>query len=327
LRTRAKASAPAKVILLGEHFVVHGAPALALAIDKRATATADFRADSKIFIKSRAMKASGYFEGDRFHVEEGAEESKKRLEPIHAVAKSLLGRSGKHLGVNIEIDSSIPVAAGLGSSAAVAVASTTALDYLLEIGLSRDEVFETAFNAEKIVHGTPSGIDPAIAIYGGVIQYAKGGRIEPLDVKIDLPLVVGDTRKERSTGEMVARVNDLRRRYPSIVGSMIEACGKIVTRSIEALRSGDLKTLGEMMDMDHALLYAVGVSCEPLERLVHAARRAGALGAKLTGAGGGGCMIALTAPEKLKDVAEAIEKEGGEAFITNKTMDGVRIEE
>jgi len=327
LRTRTKASAPAKVILLGEHFVVHGAPAVVLAIDKRATATADFRTDGKIFIRSRGMKSSGYFVGDRFYVEEGAKEARSRLEPIHAIARSLLNRSGKNLGLNVEVDSSIPVAAGLGSSAAVAVASTAALDRILETELSREEIFETAFNAEKIVHGTPSGVDPAIATYGGVIRYVKGEKIEPLDVRVDLPLVVGDTKKERSTGEMVAHVNDLRRRYPSVFRSLTEACGKIVANSIEALRSGDFKTLGEMMDMNHALLYAVGVSCEPLEKLVYAARRAGALGAKLTGAGGGGCMIALTAPEKLKDVAEAIEREGGQAFITNKTMDGVRIEE
>jgi len=327
LKTRARASAPAKVILLGEHFVVHGGPAIVLAIDKRATVTAESRTDKKIWLRSKTIRAYGYFLSGKFHTEGEEKEAQKRLKPIYAVARNLMDLSGKDLGVNIEIESSIPAAAGLGSSAAVAVATAAALNHLWQAGLSRDDIFQVAFDAEKIVHGTPSGIDPAISTYGGVIQYTKGEKIKPLNIEVDLPLVIGDTMKERSTGEMVAQVNDLRRRYPSVIDNIIKAGGEIVARSVEALEAGDLDVLGVMMNMNHALLCAIGVSNEPLEKLVFAARRAGALGAKLTGAGGGGCMVALATAEKLKDIAEAIERDGGQAFITSKTMEGVRIEE
>jgi mevalonate kinase len=326
LSIRAKASAPAKVILLGEHFVVHGEPAIVLAIDKRATVTAKLRKDRKIWITSKTMRATGYFLDNEFYVKEGGEKARKSLEPVHAVAKDILQQSKKDIGVDLEVNSPIPVAAGLGSSAAVAVASAAALSQLLKGVVDLDEVFQASFNAEKLVHGNPSGVDPAISTYGGVIRYRRGEDVQRLNVKMDLPLVIGDTGVERSTGEMVAHVGQLKRRYPKLLGSVIKAAGEIVARGIVALEEDDLVALGELMDINHALLCAVGVSNEPLERLVHAARRAEALGAKLTGAGGGGCMIALAKPESLRKVADAINQAEGEAFITRKTMEGVRVE-
>jgi len=326
LKTQAKASAPAKVILLGEHFVVHGAPAIVLAIDKRATAQAQLRRDKQIFISSKAISSSGYFSNGKFHVQEGGKQAKTKLEPIYKLARNLLNLSKKDVGINLKIDSSIPVAAGLGSSAAVAVASAASLNHLLDAGLTKDDIFTMAFEAEKIIHGNPSGVDPAISTYGGVILYRRGEKIRKLDVAVDLPLVIGDTKIERSTGKMVTHVGDLVNRYPVISDKIIQAGEAVVNRSIQALEHSDLETLGEMMNLNHALLCAIGVSNEQLDRLVYAARKAGALGAKLTGAGGGGCMVALAYPENLDAVAEAINQSGGEAFITEKTVEGVRVE-
>ena len=327
MKRQAKASAPAKVILLGEHFVVHGEPAIVLAIDRRATVTVETRSDSKIFIRSEDMGISGFFMNDQFFPQRGGVEAKKKLEPIYAVAREVIKKHGlETAGVNIKIKSSIPIAAGLGSSAAVSVASAAALCSLFDSDKSKDNIFQIAFNAEKIVHGTPSGVDPAISTYGGILWYCKGEPIRRLDIDVDLPLIIGNTGKERSTGELVAKVNDLRNRYPRIIGKVIKAGGEIVKRSVKAIKEKDLETLGELMNINHELLCAVGVSCEELEKLVHAARKAGALGAKLTGAGGGGCMIALVSPEKIEDVAEAIEKAGGEALTTRKTDVGVAIE-
>ena len=326
MKTQAKASAPAKVILLGEHFVVHGEPAIVLAIDKRATVKVETRSDPKIFIKSEDIDVSGFFVNNQFIPQRGGSEAKKKLEPIYAVAREIIQKYRLRNGVNIEIESSIPIAAGLGSSAAVSVASAAALLSLFDLDKSKDDIFKIAFNAEKIIHGTPSGVDPAISTYGGILWYRKSQPIRRLDIDVDLPLIIGNTKKERSTGELVAKVNNLRRRYPSIIEKIIKAGGEIVKRSVKALREGDLKALGELMNINHELLCAVGVSCEELENLVHAARNAGALGAKLTGAGGGGCMIALVSPEKIEDVAEAIDEAGGEVLITRKTDAGVTIE-
>ena len=323
---RIKASAPAKVILLGEHFVVHGEPAIVLAIDKRATVTVETRNDSKIFIESKDIGASGFFVNDEFHPKMGGKEAGRKLEPIYAIVKEAIRRYNLRYGININIESSIPVGAGLGSSAAVSVATASAIFSMLDPKVSKDTIFNAAFNAEKIVHETPSGVDPAVSTYGGILWYCRSKPIRRLKIDINLPLVIGNTGKERSTGKLVAKVNKLRSRYPLIVGKIIKAGGEIVKRSVKALREGDLKTLGELMNIDHELLRALGVSCRELEELIYAAREAGALGAKLTGAGGGGCMIALAYPEKIIDVAHAIKEAGGEVLITEKTDEGVIIE-
>jgi len=327
LKTHAKASAPAKVILLGEHFVVHGEPAIVLAIDRRAVVTAKARSDSKIFIDSEDLRISGFFIDDKFYHKKGSIKAKEKLEPIYVVAKEIIRKCRLKKGLDIKIKSSIPIAAGLGSSAAVSVASAAALCSLLGCDETDDNIFQIAFNAEKLIHGTPSGIDPAISTYGGILWYRKSEPIKRLNINVEIPLIIGNTGKQRSTGELVAKVNNLRRRYASIIDKVINAGGEIVKRGLRALKDGDLKTLGELMNINHELLCALGVSCEELDNLVHAARKAGALGAKLTGAGGGGCMIALVSPEKIKDVADAITDAGGEPFITRKTDIGVIIEE
>jgi mevalonate kinase len=177
-----------------------------------------------------------------------------------------------------------------------------------------------------LVHGTPSGIDPAIATYGGTLQFQRGKDFIPLNVETSIPLVIGNTKVERSTGELVAIVRRMKEHYPLVTNLIIRIGGKIALDAVEALKKDDHQTVGELMNINHALLGAVGVSHETLERLVYAARKAGSLGAKLTGGGGGGCMIALAETDKLKRVAKAIERVGGEAFTAQKTNEGVRVE-
>ena len=149
---------------------------------------------------------------------------------------------------------------------------------------------------------------------------------KPLEVKTNIPLIIGDTGVERSTRVQVEKVRDLVDKYPRVTEHLMKAAREIVLRAIEALKENDLETLGTMMNINHALLYGIGVSDESLEWLANAARKAGALGAKLTGAGGGGCMIALAREEKLEQVSEAIQRSGGRPFVARKTEEGVRIE-
>jgi len=320
------ASAPAKTILFGEHFVVYGEPAIVLAIDKRAQTSAELRADQRIYINSLDLRASGFFVGEHFQPESGGQEARAKLEPVKIAVQRVLDRSERGAGVSVEVRSSIPVAAGLGSSAAVAAAVVAAVSRLLDVELSKEEVYRIAYEAECFVHGTPSGIDPAISTYGGVLLFRKDKGFTHLDVKEDIPLVIGDTGVERSTGELVAMVRKRREQYSSIIDPIIKSAGEIALCAVETLETGDLHTLGELMNLNHALLCAIGVSNEPLERLVYAARKAGALGTKLTGAGGGGCMIALCLPEKTEPVAKAIQRAGGTAFLARKTNEGVRVE-
>jgi len=320
------ASAPAKVILFGEHFVVYGEPAVVLAIDKRAYASAQLRKDERIHISSVNLRVSGTFKGVRFQAEKGGSKALLKLEPVKNAVQQVLERAERKAGVNVRINSDIPVSAGLGSSAAVATSTITAVSNLLKVELSRDQIFRMAYESERLVHGTPSGIDPAISTYGGALQFQRGKDFVPLNVQTNVPLVIGNTNLVRSTGELVAIVRHIREQYTTIIDPIITAGGKITVDAIEALRRGDLQTVGELMNINHALLCAVGVSHEALERLIYAARKGGALGAKLTGGGGGGCMIALTKENKVKQIMTAIERAGGTTFEARKTDEGVRIE-
>ncbi|NIR13295.1 MAG: mevalonate kinase [Desulfobacterales bacterium] len=321
-----RASAPAKVILFGEHFVVYNQPALVLAVDKRVQVSARLREDQHIHIRSSNLGLSAIFTEDHFQPQRRGKEAHRRLEPIRIATQKILDISGEKVGVEIEISSRIPVAAGLGSSAAVSAAVAASVSRLLNLQISKEKIFDITLEAERFIHRTPSGIDPAISTYGGLILFQKDRGVTPLEIDVDLPLVVGDTQLKRSTGDMVAEVGKRREQCPSVIDPVLKAGAEIVQSAIQALKNGDLPELGELMDINQGLLSAVGVSNESLERIIYAARNAGALGAKLTGAGGGGCMIALCPEERLEDVAQAIREVGGTAFLARKTDDGVRVE-
>jgi len=320
------ASAPAKVILFGEHFVVYGQPAIVLAIDKRASATAQMRKDTRISIDSGDLGVAGIFKGERYQAKKGGIKGRVKLEPVRSVILQVLERAEKKKGIDVHIQSDIPVSAGLGSSAAVATSTVLAVSTLLGMELPKPEIFRIAYESERLVHGTPSGIDPAISTYGGALQFQRDKDFVNLNIEANIPLVVGNTEVQRSTGELVARVRQMNDKFPSIMRLMVVTSARIASEGVEALRTGNLQTVGTLMNINHALLCAIDVSHESLERLVHTARKSGAYGAKLTGGGGGGCMIALAEEKKLGKVMAAIQKAGGTAFQARKTDEGLRLE-
>ncbi len=321
------ASAPAKIILFGEHFVVYGEPAIVMAIDKRAYATVTERDDEKLHIRSSNLNSSGYFHDGIFRIESGDEkETRMKFEPIRLAVEKVLSIDGKKNGFDVEINSTVPIASGLGSSAAVVVAVVMAISSSLHTKIAKEEIFRIGYEAEKLVHGNPSGVDPAVSTFGGTLFFQVDTGFKPLEVKADIPLVIGDTGVKRSTKVQVEKVKELMQRHPRIADLLKKTAREIALGAVDALRENDLETLGELMNINHALLYGIGVSDESVEWLVSAARRGGALGAKLTGAGGGGCMVATAKNEKLENVMAAITKAGGNPFIARKTDDGVRIE-
>jgi mevalonate kinase len=321
------ASAPAKAILFGEHFVVYGEPAIVIAIDRRAFVKIESRDDGKLRFRSLTLNYAGHFEKDAFKIEQGdARDARIKFEPVKHAVENVLKKLGERVGLDIEINSSIPVGAGLGSSAAVVAASTAAASALLNIKLSKEDIFRITLEAERIVHGNSSGIDPAVSTFGGAILFQADTGFKPLDVKADVPLVISETGVERSTRVQVEKFRSALEKYPGIVENMMRAGREVVLRAIDAFKENDLMTLGNLMNINHALLCGVGVSDESLDWLANAARKAGALGAKLTGAGGGGCIIALSREETLQNVLEAIKTAGGRPFIAKKTDEGVRID-
>lgn len=319
-----EASAPGKAILLGEHSVVYRGPAVVLAIDRRAKVVAEEGSDNKIHIDALDLGFSGHFVGDIYHPERGEAWRGQRLAALNVAARMTMEYIGSRSGLSLTVRSDIPIAVGLGSSAAIAVATVAAIGELLGSSLSKEEICSLAYEGERVVHGTPSGVDNNISTYGGILRYEKAVGFERYKVDSSPPLVIGNTRRRRSTRRMVERVRALRDRNPGIVDSVIDAIGCLSQKGLTALLEGDLPQLGDLMNINHGLLSALGVSTSALDQMAHASRRAGALGAKLTGAGGGGCIIALAETSDLGMVMEAIRRRRGDAIGVSVTYEGVR---
>jgi len=320
---KAIAAAPGKVILAGEHFVVYGEPAIVMAVDCFANVIVEHRHDKCFYIKSD-LGFSGFYSKERFKPESGGIEARTLLEPIRISAQAAIDRINNPTGLNITIKSEIPVAAGLGSSGALAVATVAAVGKLFNVNFTNEELFNLSFRAERFVHKKPSGVDQAIAINGGLIVFQKEKGVTPLNVISEIPIVIGNTGEPRKTGDLVNAVKKRRERFPQILASLIKAAGQLTTDAIKALKSCDLERLGELMSINHGLLVSIGVANKTLDKYVHAALEAGALGAKLTGAGGGGCMVALTTLNNSENIADAIRKVGGEPIIAKKIEEGVK---
>jgi mevalonate kinase len=227
--------------------------------------------------------------------------------------------------LRVKIESNLPPAAGLGSSAAIVVATTAALNQHYGLGLSRKEIASEAYRMEKAVQqGLGSPMDTALATFGGYLQISKS--VQPLDLP-PLEIAIGHTERAHDTRAEVEKVQNLLVRYPDLVGPIFQAIGAISIRAVALIREQRLEELGELMNINHGLLEAVGVGTRELSELVYAARGAGcAFGAKLTGAGGGGCMIALPPPNGSAALITALRQAKGTAFSVKIGSEGVRLE-
>jgi mevalonate kinase len=220
------------------------------------------------------------------------------------------------------VDSKIPVASGLGSSAAVAVATVAATGKKLGVDLSKEEIINLSLEAEKYVHINPSGIDQTISTYGGILLFKKN-EISIINAPHNIPFIIGNSGVPRVTGDLVSKVRRMTTKYPQITNYILQAAGSLTIKALDAIKERNLQSLGELMSLNHGMLISVGVSSITLDNLVYAAKRGGALGAKLTGAGGGGCVIALCTPDRIDTVMEEIRKAGGTPILVKKADKGV----
>jgi mevalonate kinase len=320
----AEATAPGKIILFGEHSVVYKGPAILLAVDRRATVIASKRDDKRIYIDSEDLGFSGYFEAGNYTSVTGKIWRGRNMAALDVAARKVMDYLGIESGVNLKVRSMIPIAVGLGSSAAVCVATTAAVGELFDGNLTKEKISELSYEGEKVIHGNPSGADNNIATYGGIMRYERGVGLKRLKLDVSLPFIIGNTRKKRSTRNMVEGVKVLRDRNPEVVDPILYTMASLSQVGLGALLRSETKKLGDLMNLNQGLLSALGVSTIELDELVYAARREGALGAKLTGAGGGGCMIALTESENLSNVEKSIRAARGHSMRVNITDEGVK---
>ncbi|MCE5337632.1 MULTISPECIES: mevalonate kinase [unclassified Methanoculleus] len=282
-------SAPGKVFLFGEHAVVYGKPGVAMAIKPR------------VFVTVR--------------------KSRNPTRP----KSPYIDECFKRMGVrgSVYVNSQLQSSSGLGSSAAVTVATLCAINDEFNLGRTREDIADIAYSIEKKVQkGRASPTDTYVCTNGGMVLITGNSkrRLPPQGLQI----VVGNTLVPHSTARMVELVGDLQRKHPEIANPILDAIGAVTLAALHNINNP--KDLGQCMDMNNALLEALGVGHPASSKLVLAARASGAYGAKITGAGGGGCIIALC-PRRVKSrVAGAIEACEGKAIITTIDTDGARKE-
>ena len=292
-----------KVILLGEHSVVYGRHAIAVPVPQTIRVKVeDCKEGVTLMIPSWGIE---------YQLDKDIEQRQSFEKPAGAILERL-NLSNK--GMRIEVFPDIPRGMGLGGSAAIAVAIIRGLSNHFNLGLSDEEVNGMAFESEKIAHGNPSGIDNTMATFGQPLIYRTGEPplVERLNINESFSLVVGFSRHEGVTAKTVRNVREGWRKNTAMYEKIFDDIDDLVLKSVTAIQNNDFALLGQMMNFCQGLLNALQVSNPELERLIGLAREAGALGAKLTGGGGGGAMVALVKNES--EVAEAIESEGFETL-------------
>ena len=323
-------SAPGKVYLFGEHAVVYGEPAVPCAIERRARVTVSERDDDRLRVSASDLSI------DDFTVEySGGTDDAPDVDVPAPIVEAAMGyvdeaveqardaADAPEAGFDVEVDSEIPLGAGLGSSAAVVVAGIDAATRELGVDLDARELADRAYQVEyEVQDGQASRADTFCSAMGGAVR-VEGDDCTTLDAP-DLPFVVGYDGTSHDTGELVAGVGALREEF-DFAADAVSAIGDLVRRGEAALAEGDVETLGRLMDVNHGLLSALGVSARTLDAMVWAARDGDALGAKLTGAGGGGSIVALD-PGDGAETALSLTPDCEEAFRAALAEEGVRVE-
>lgn len=309
-----KSSAPGKIILFGEHAVVYGRPALAVPVTQ-VQVDVEVVDSPRAGILINAPKINLHAQLDALPVDHPIASVILNLFATLDLPSPLESGAGGEGGIEINIESTIPVAAGLGSGAAVSVALIRALALHVERALSDEQVNNLVYEIEKLHHGTPSGIDNTVVTYAKPVYFIKGKPGETFKVGKPFTIVIGDTGMPAPTKEAVGDVRRLWLRDTSHFEGMFNEIAQLSLIARRSIESGMPEMLGEIMDHNHSLLQDMTVSSVELDRLVYTARDAGAIGAKLSGGGRGGNMIALVKKDEAEKVAQAIMSAGAKQTV------------
>ncbi len=305
------AEAPTKTIITGEHFVVHGAWALAAAVDRRVRVEAS---EGKELV----------IESDRIPGRHAGSSIDARIVPILDVVRAICGENHLRPNFHLRITSAVPEGTGLGSSASTMVSVACALGKLNGLKLSTGDVIRYAMIGEKAVHGRPSGVDVAICARGGAILYKMGVAPKTVGFSGRRSFMIIQSGRTRSTRRLIAKVSSMKETYPNLFSALGESASLVSRLAAERLVGGDMQSLGRLLTYNHAVLSAVGASDSGLDELVDLALSLGCYGAKLTGAGGGGSVLAVPKPGRTSRLKDALEKKGFESFEAVLPADGVK---
>jgi mevalonate kinase len=317
-----KATAPGKLMLFGEHAVVHGRPCIATAVDYRISVYVEKRKDDVINLNAPDMGVKN----QKIKLEKlGKIDDRKSCFVLCAV-KNFFEKFNVKNGLNIKTKSEFSCEYGLGSSSAVTVCTIGALARLFNINMSKKDIFDLSYKTVLDIQKRGSGYDIATALYGGTIFFRKGGTVIEKIKTNGIPLIVGYTGIKADTAKLVKFVEEKEKRYPELMNPVFDLVEIIVLEAKKYIENKDFDRLGGLMNFNHGLLAATGVSSKELEKLIFAARNAGAAGAKLSGAGGGDCMIAIANGNARRKVEQAIRKAGGKVLEVRTNADGLIVE-
>jgi mevalonate kinase len=310
------ASAPGKVIITGEHFVVHGAYALAASINRRVRVSVSSSEGASSTISSRGVISGIYSDSDR------------SFPVVRTVAKRIFSEFGKpKKPVSIVVASEIPAGSGLGSSAAVSVATAAATARYLGKEPGEDLLSDIALEGERAVHGSPSGIDVQASMRGGMILFSKNSGTKPIPMDRAIQLLVVFSGKQRRTSELISKVAQKKKEFPGLFKHLVDSASFFGLQAVDAATTGDLPYLGAIMNLMETSLSWIGASNKSLDNLLEQVQTDDVFGAKITGAGGGGSVIALPKPERAEALLREVASRYSHSFLCKVPEKGLLIEE
>lgn len=311
------ASAPGKIILFGEHFVVYGIKAILCSIDKRITATSQFVDDKIIRIKS----SLGESVMDLNSLNNLENVQQKFMKPFFYIAQKAIEENFVDQGIEIVVESEIPSGVGLGSSSAACVAVTASVNGLFH-KLSKDDVVKIAIQAERTVFEQNSGADSSVSTFGGLVSYDLKNGFQDIPSRNDLDFIISNSAQVHDTQDVVRQVRNFKEENKDLFNKLCNEEIDIVNNAITSLKENNLNKLGSLMLKNHDLLKQIGVSTEKIDSLVKEAKKT-SHGAKITGAGGGGCIISLVDDFNKKDTLDNLRKIS-DCFIAKIDYSGLR---
>ena len=309
---KSKASAPGKVILFGEHFVVYGVKAILCSIDKRVTVTAEKIKENKILIQSNI----GNLE---LEPNKSISEINSPLKPFYYLANKII--QNKNTGIKVTVESEIPSGIGLGSSSACCVAGAAAISKLFS-DISKDEILKLAIEAEKTIFQNTSGADCTVCTFGGIMEYDKENGFSKIESEPNFHLVIANSNIEHSTELVVKDVKSFKENNENDFSKLCKDETKLIEDVLKLLKENNIKGLGEKINQNQKYLETIGISNETIRNMIRVGS-ASSYGAKITGAGGGGCVFALSDDTNLDETINQFREKNYDCFSVKIDLQGL----